>query len=74
MLFEVLIRETEVIHKVKCFLDCVLAPLDVLQDVLEYKLHVVILNLHTGGLSMEAHHLLQLSNESLRLLLTHVLA
>ena len=69
-----LVSDSKVVHKVECFLDRVLALLDVLEDQLEDQFNVVILDLDTASLSMVSHHLLELSNKTLRLLLTHVLA
>jgi len=41
---------------------------------LEDEFHVVILDLDAAGLGVVAHHLFELSDETLGFLLTHVLA
>jgi hypothetical protein len=73
VLLQVLVGDSEVVHEVQGFLDRVFALLDVLEDELEDEFHVVILNLDAVGLSMVSHHLLELSDETLGFLLTHVL-
>ena len=73
VLLQVLVGDSEVVHEVQGFLDRVFALLDVLEDELEDEFHVVILNLDAAGLSMVSHHLLELSDETLGFLLTHVL-
>jgi hypothetical protein len=73
VLLQVLVGDSEVVHEVQGFLDRVFALLDVLEDELEDEFHVVILNLDAASLSMVSHHLLELSDETLGFLLTHVL-
>lgn len=69
-----LVGDSEVVHEVQGFLDRVLALLDVLEDELEDEFHIVILDLDAAGLGVVAHHLFELSDETLGFLLTHVLA
>ena len=56
VLLQVLVGDSEVVHEVQGFLDRFLALLDVLEDELEDKFYVVILDLDAAGLGMVAHH------------------
>lgn len=61
MLFEVFIREPKIVHKVQGFHHGVLTFLDILEDQLQDKLHVIVLDFHAACLGMMTHNFLQLS-------------